>query len=161
MMCSIGRLSSTLPRSNSARASGWTPPLSRVRTSSFTFSVTRGIAKDEQSAVATLPATMGMLKNAKENRRATFVIEGQFRVFCIRDYSSLLRSAIEFLGGVLQVESSVRYRFWAKARAELFPALKIGVKKSGTNYIPGSTACVSGKAHLPGKTAISFRIPTH
>src|SRR5580700_2349460 len=107
MMCSIGRLSSTLPRSNSARASQWTPPLSEVRTPSFTFSVTRGIAKDEQSAVATLPATMGMLKHAKENRRATFVTDGQFRVFSIRDYSSLLRSAIEFLGGSSRILGQV------------------------------------------------------
>jgi hypothetical protein len=68
---------------------------------------------------------MGMVKNAKENRRASFVIDGQFRVFCIRDYSSVLRSAIEFLGGVLQVESSVRYRFWARGRAELFPPSRL------------------------------------
>jgi hypothetical protein len=102
---------------------------------------------------------MGMLKKAKENRRATFVIDGQFPCVFIRDYSSLLRSAIEFLGGGLQVESSVRYRFWARGRAELFPAVKIGVKKSRTTIHRFRLLAIVGKHIFQERRLFHFGYP--
>jgi hypothetical protein len=60
----------------------------------------RGTAKDEQSAGAELPASMGMLKSATVNRSAAFVTDGQFHVLCmvIPHFPS---SAIELRQGIL------------------------------------------------------------